>query len=205
MLSSVCRMPSCRSREMRDRSASMARALRCRSKNTFSSDGTTCFATRSSQSRSALPNGPLLLRPLTTNKRPAGFSFWSKVTVINDLMPNSICVGPGSRGRLLIASWFRRSHPNPEPAPCNEFQQIVASRSSSKNPSARASAKLSGVSRSLSPAVSRHKKIRSRSISRKTRNACSARNQVASSSRKSRSDSANPCSTCMVAVIEERK
>src|SRR5271154_3960333 len=62
-------MPSWRSREMRLRSPSMARARRWRRRKTFSSEGPMWREMRSSQARSGRSKG---LRPLIKNRRAGG-------------------------------------------------------------------------------------------------------------------------------------
>ncbi len=165
MLRSVCRMPSCRSREMRLRSPSMARARKCRSKKMFSTEGPTWRATRSNHIKSSRRNAR---RPFNKNSLPAGFPICSKETDMKDRSASTCCVADGSRGKAFKVRPSRRSHPNPAPAPARLFQQIVASKSSSRKPSARVSARFSGIRRSLSPDLNCQTNIRSRSESRYT-------------------------------------
>src|SRR6266704_3396426 len=138
MLRSVWRIPSWRSRAIRLRSASMARARKCLKRKMFSRAGPTCAAMLSSQAKSCFWND---LRPLVTKIRPVGWPSCSKATVMKDPTFSSCCAGPGSRGRFLIFRPSRRSKPKPEPGPESEFQQIVASMSSRRKPSVRASGK----------------------------------------------------------------
>src|SRR5882762_1342336 len=122
MLSSVCRMPSCRSREMRLRSPSIARARKCRSKKMFSTDGPTWRATRSNHIKSSRRKAR---RPFNKNSLPAGFPICSKETDMKDRSASTCCVADGSRGNAFKVRPSRRSHPNPAPAPTRLFQQIV--------------------------------------------------------------------------------
>src|SRR6516164_1043490 len=115
MLKSVCRIPSCKSREIRERSASMARARRCLSKKTFSSAALMCMEIRSNHSRSSGWNGGQLAERFSKNNRPAACPSWSNATDMKLLIANSCCVGPGILGKIFKTCLFLRSHPNPVP------------------------------------------------------------------------------------------
>ncbi len=108
-----------------------------------------------------------------SKRRPAGLPARSTVTPMTDFQPNSWRIGPGKRGRSFRRRPSLRFQPKPSPGPSSSFQHTLASGWSSRKPSLRVKGRFSGVRRVSSPSRYFQTKMRSMSVSRKTRIASS--------------------------------